>query len=124
MFGPGVSSITRQVSMNARSVLGATMLFSGISCVAGGAAKAFRHTVRLMRPASTEETRHAEQRPRRAREIYWSDVRFGSKADMFSALAHVGFTPQKQTLAVHSRMSALGQEATFHLSLNFGSLTI
>jgi hypothetical protein len=42
-----------------------------------------------------------------------SDVRFGSKADICSAKAHVRFTPQKRTLFGGSRMSAMCQKRTF-----------
>ena len=39
-------------------------------------------------------------------------VRVGSKADLCDAKSHVRFAPRKQTCAVHSSMSALGQKRT------------
>ena len=45
--------------------------------------------------------------------IWMLHVRFGSKADMCSAQAHVRFTPRKRHQMRHSGMSALGQKRTF-----------
>jgi hypothetical protein len=49
------------------------------------------------------------------------DVRFGSKADICDAKAHVRFTPPIATLIAHFRMSALGQKRT-HAVQQKGSL--
>ena len=95
MFGPGVSSITRQVNMKTRSVLGATMLSSGISCgwpdaqaySALDAACVKREKKRLY--AEPRSARGSVKCPLNLKGIDWFDVCLGPKADMSLRAARV-----------------------------------